>query len=113
LEHSVPQLIPGGLLVTTPSPDLANFSVAVSTLNVAVHDLLAPMSTVPSKQSESPLQPANREPVEGTAVKETTVPDEYVSEQSLPQLIPPGLLVTLPLPLPSLPTAEVTATESM
>jgi hypothetical protein len=106
-------LIPDGLLVTVPSPDLAKFSVAVSTLNVAVHDLLAPMVTTPSTQSESPLHPANTEPAEGAAVSETTVPDKYASEQSLPQLIPAGLLVTLPLPLPSLLTTELTLTVSM
>jgi hypothetical protein len=36
------------------------------------------------------------------------VPEEYACEQSLPQLMPAGLLLTLPLPLPSLLTAETT-----
>jgi hypothetical protein len=72
----------------------------VEVLNVAVHDLFAPMVTTPSEQSESPLQPLNVEPEVGVAVRETTVPEEYGSEQSLPQLIPAGVLFTAPLPVP-------------
>jgi hypothetical protein len=108
LEHSLPQLIPAGLLVTVPLPDLTRFSVAVSSLNVAVQDLLAPMVRTPSKQSVSPLHPAKIDPEEGTAVRVTRVPEEYACEQSLPQLMPAGLLFTLPLPVPSLLTAETT-----
>jgi hypothetical protein len=67
------------------------------------------MVTIPSKQSESPLHPAKIEPEAGTGVKETTVPAEYRSEQSLPQVIPTGLLVTVPLPLPSAVTTDVMA----
>jgi hypothetical protein len=104
----LPQLIPAGLLVTVPLPVLTRFSVAVSSLNVAVQDLLAPMVTPPSRQSESPLHPLKIDPEEGTALRETTVPEEYACEQSLPQLMPAGLLLTLPLPLPSLLTAETT-----
>ena len=104
----MPQLIPAGLLVTVPLPDLTRFNVAVSSLNVAVQDLLAPMVRTPSEQSESPLHPAKLDPEEGTAVRETIVPKEYACEQSLPQLMPAGLLLTLPLPLPPLVTAETT-----
>jgi len=72
----------------------------VEVLNVAVHDLFPPMVTTPSEQSESPLQPANVEPDIGIAVRDTTVPEGYGSEQSLPQLIPAGVLFTDPLPVP-------------
>jgi hypothetical protein len=76
IEHSVPQLIPEGLLVTVPFPDLTTVSMAVSNLNVAVQDLFAFIVTSPSKQSESPLQPANVEPEDGIAVRDTAVPEE-------------------------------------
>jgi hypothetical protein len=69
-------------------------------LNVAVQSLFAVMVTFPSEQSGSPLQPANVDPAAGVAVRETMVPEEYTSEQSLPQLMPAGLLVTDPLPAP-------------
>ena len=47
-----------------------------------------------------PLQPAKVDPVSGAAVKVTRVPLLYVPEQVLPQLMPAGLLVTVPLPVP-------------
>ena len=45
-----------------------------------------------------PLQPANVDPEAGVAVSVTIVPVTYASEQSDEQLIPAGLLVTVPLP---------------
>jgi hypothetical protein len=80
-------LIPEGLLVMVPlplppllNPD-AMFTVrpyppAGFRLNVAVQDLFADIVTTPSKQSVSPLQPANVDPTAGVAVRETTVPEE-------------------------------------
>ena len=106
----MPQLIPDGLLVTVPLPYLTKLRVAVSSLKFAVQDLLPPMVTTPSRQSESPLHPVNREPGDGTELRETTVPEEYACEQSLPQLIPAGLLVTLPLPVPSAVVVEAMIT---
>jgi hypothetical protein len=106
----VPQLIPDGLLVTAPLPDLTTLRVATSGLKFAVQDLLALTVTTPSRQSESPLHPLNIEPEDGTGLRETTVPEEYASEQSLPQLIPAGLLVTLPLPVPSVLAADAMLT---
>jgi len=85
-----------------PLPVLSTLSVRAFKLKVAVQDLFAVIVTTPSKQSASPLQPANVEPEAGIAVRDTKVPEEYVSEQSVPQLIPKGLLVMVPLPLPPL-----------
>jgi len=76
IEHPVPQLIPEGLLVTVPIPDLITVKVTVSSLNVAVQDLFAVIVTTPSKQSASPLQPANVDPEAGIAVRDTKVPEE-------------------------------------
>src|SRR5436190_5973660 len=55
-----------------------------------------------------PLQPLrNTEPNCGETVSVTVVPLTYGSEQSAPQLIPPGLDVTVPLPRPLLFTVSV------
>ena len=45
-----------------------------------------------------PLQPAKTDPEAGNALSVTVVPPEKDPEQVVPQLMPPGLLVTLPLP---------------
>lgn len=47
-----------------------------------------------------PLQPAKTDPEAGTAVSVTVVPPENDREQVVPQLMPLGLLVTVPLPAP-------------
>jgi hypothetical protein len=49
-----------------------------------------------------PLQPAKVEPEAGVAVSVTVVPLLNAAEQVLPQLIPAGLLVTVPFPVPLL-----------
>jgi hypothetical protein len=54
-----------------------------------------------------PLQPAKVEPAAGVAVSVTRVPPGYVPLQALPQLIPEGLLVTVPLPFPDFVTLTV------
>ena len=51
-----------------------------------------------------PLQPAKVEPDAGVAVRVTTVPLLKFAEQVLPQLMPAGELVTVPLPVPALTT---------
>jgi len=48
---------------------------------------------------QSTLQPVNVEPLLGVALSVTVLPKASVSAQSLPQFMPAGLLVTLPLPL--------------
>ncbi len=54
-----------------------------------------------------PVQPPNEEPLSALAVRVTGVPSVYASEQSPPQLIPPGALVTEPLPAPDLLTLRI------
>jgi hypothetical protein len=70
-------------------------------LKVAVTDLAADIVTehVPVPV-QLPLQPAKVEPAAGVAVNVTAVPLAYEAEQVAPQLIPAGLLVTVPLPVP-------------
>jgi len=49
-----------------------------------------------------PLQLAKTDPEAGIAVSVTVVPPENDREQVVPQLMPLGLLVTVPLPVPFL-----------
>ena len=55
----------------------------------------------------APLHPANAEPAAGVAVSCTDVPEAKFALHVVPQLIPAGLLVTVPEPVP----ARVTVTE--
>src|SRR2546429_5243268 len=48
---------------------------------------------------QAPLHPPNAEPAAGAAISVTAVPGAYDSVQSLPQAMPAGLLVTVPLPM--------------
>jgi hypothetical protein len=54
-----------------------------------------------------PNQPANVDPEAAVAVNVTAVPLLRVVEQELPQLIPVGLLVTVPVPVPARFTESV------
>jgi hypothetical protein len=50
---------------------------------------------------QAPDHPANVEPEAGVAVRVTIVPLLKVALHTLPQLIPLGLLVTVPVPVPA------------
>ena len=60
-----------------------------------------------------PVQPPKVEPLAGVAVNVTVVPLLYKAEQVLPQLIPAGLLVTVPLPVPDEVAVFTTVTVSV
>src|SRR5437016_5723315 len=70
-------------------------------LTVTVH-------VVPETESH-PLQPAKTESLAALAVSVTTVPLAYASEQSVPQLMPGGLEVTVPVPAPVRKTDRLTS----
>lgn len=55
---------------------------------------------------QAPLHPANADPEAGDAVSTTDAPDVYDALQLLPQLIPDGLDVTVPLPVPDFATVS-------
>jgi hypothetical protein len=80
----------------------------VDPVNVAVTLRADVMETV---QVEVPLhapdQPENVEPVAAVAVRVTLVPDAKEAEQVAPQLIPAGLDVTVPDPVPAFVTVSV------
>src|SRR5438093_415988 len=103
-EQVVPQEIPAGALVTVPvpAPVLLTVSEKLCSAKVAVTVVAAPSVTeqVPVPVQPPPLQPVKAEPAAGVAVSVTAVPLANVAEQVVPQAIPAGALVTVPLPAP-------------
>ena len=71
----------------------------VALLTVTVH-MLIPV--------HAPDQPANEKPVAGVAVSVTLLPLLKFPLQVWPQLIPDGLLVTVPVPAPAKATVNCT-----
>src|SRR5207244_11658166 len=61
---------------------------------------------VPAPLHPPPLQPVKAEPAAGLAVRVTAVPLAKLAEQVATQVIPAGLLVTVPLPVPALLTVR-------
>ncbi|CDH44882.1 hypothetical protein BN874_20002 [Candidatus Contendobacter odensis Run_B_J11] len=53
------------------------------------------------------FHPAKVEPLATVAVRVTVVPLLNLAEQVAPQLIPAGLVITVPEPVPALPTVRV------
>ena len=103
-------VIPAGLEVTVPDPVPAIVTASVfggMRSNVAVQLRAALIVTLPSVQSASPLHPAKVEPDAGAGISVTVVPSSYISVQSPPQLIPVGLVVTVPEPVPVFDTVRV------
>jgi hypothetical protein len=110
-EQALPQLIPDGLDVTVPlpRPDLLTVSVNRSRVNVALTVLAALIVTlqVAPEAASHPVHPVKREPDAETAVNVTCMPLPKEAEHVVPQLIPAGLDVTLPLPSPCLSTVRL------
>jgi len=79
-------------------------------LNVAVTVVLPLSCTVhePVPEQPAPLQPPKTEPAAGVAVSATVVPVENDLEQVAPQLMPLGLLATVPVPVPDFAIRSVT-----
>lgn len=107
-----PQLIPVGLLVTVPPPAPAAGGVIVVTVSptgdavakYAVQVLAALIATAAMEvvPEQSPSHLTNTEPGSGWASSATAVPLAKICVQDVladPQLIPAGLLVTVPLPI--------------
>jgi hypothetical protein len=107
-EQVAPQLMPAGLLVTVPEPVPFFVTVKVTgvAVKVAVTEAAAVTAHVPVPE-HAPLQPAKVEPAAGAAVRVTTVGGVKDCEQLAPQLIPVGVLVTVPVPVPLLVTDSV------
>jgi hypothetical protein len=88
----------------------AGVSEKFSAANVAVTAPAAFIVTlhVPVPE-QAPLQPVKVDVGFGAALRVTAVPEPKFAEHVLPQLIPSGLLVTIPLPLPASETVSKTA----
>jgi hypothetical protein len=77
-------------------------------VNVAVTAAAAFIVTVHGPVPvQAPLQPVNADPAFGVAVSVTTVPLTKSALHVAPQLIPAGLLVTVPVPAPARVTVSV------
>ena len=70
-------------------------------VNVAAQLIAADIVTLPSTQSALPLQPPKLDPAAGVAVSVTLWTTVNGALQAAPQLMPAGLLVTVPLPVPT------------
>ena len=114
--HVSGQLMPAGLLVTVPLPVPATLTVSGwgvtgggSKVKVAVTLRACVMLTVqgPVPLHPSPLHPANVAPLAAAAVNVTLVPASKAALHAAGQLMPAGLLVTMPLPVPVLLRVKV------
>lgn len=90
---SVPKLTLAGERLTTGP--LLVLNVAVSDLDELIVTAHAPVPV------HAPLQPVNVEPAVGVSVMVTTVPLAKFAVHVPGQLIPAGLLVTVPVPFPA------------
>src|SRR5262245_58589881 len=95
--------------VPLPVPALVMVRAKVWVVKVAVTEVAALRVTVqlPVPLQPPPLHPMKVEPEAGEALRVTGVPLEKAEEQVLPQLIPAGVLLTVPLPVPALLTVRV------
>ena len=109
-EHTDPQVIPLGLEVTVPVPVpvLVTERVDVFSVNVAATVRAVVMLTVQVPVPvQAPVHPAKVEPVPAEAARVTLVPPEKLALHDVPHAIPPGVEVTVPLPVPFLVSASV------
>ena len=119
IEHVVPQLMPEGAEVIVPLPLPARLAASVSVggggggsevilLNVAVQveRALTTMVVVAVVPEQAPDQPAKTESTALAAVNRTESLLLTRVLQSLPQEMPDGIELTLPLPVPALTTAS-------
>jgi hypothetical protein len=98
--------MPVGALVTEPEPLPENVTdrgkLEGTVLKVAVTDCAAFMVTLQAPAPvQAPLQPAKVAPAAAVAVNVTTVPLLKFALQVTGQLMPAGLLLTVPLPVPA------------
>ena len=102
-EQVVPHAMPAGALVTLPFPRPARITVSATGAGAkAAPTVVAVVSVntqVPVPAHPPPDQPVKTEPAAGVAMSVTPVPAPNVAEQVLPQLIPAGELLTVPLPV--------------
>jgi 3D (Asp-Asp-Asp) domain-containing protein len=99
----LPQVIPAGSEVTVPLPTLLTLRGKVGTLRLKVAVTVRSWvicTTQAPVPVQSPLHPVKVEPGAGVAVRVTGRLSGKLAWQVLPQVIPAGSEVTVPLPLP-------------
>jgi hypothetical protein len=106
--QEAPQLMPGGDDVTVPVPLPLFNTVRVwfDALNVAV-TVLSDVMLIVHVDADGESQPdqfTNVEPAAAAAVRATDVPEAYEALHEVPQLIPAGEEVTVPIPVPAFAT---------
>ena len=104
-----------GLTEPLPVPSLLTVKVwnTGSSVNVALAVCAALMVTAHVLAPlQAPLQPVKLEPAAGVAVSVTTVSSKKLAAHVAPQLMPAGLLVIAPLPVPARLTDNVRNTGS-
>jgi hypothetical protein len=111
-EQVAPQSMPVGTLLTVPLPLPAFVTVSANDsgcdAKVAVMEPAAVIETVQVGMLAQPLlQLVKADPAAGVAVKVTSVPLLNEAEHAAPQLMPAGVLVTVPVPLPAFVTVSV------
>src|SRR5258707_4449456 len=111
--HVDPQAIPAGDDVTVPEPKPALVTVSAKLptgvrLKVAVTEVAALMVTVqpPVPLQPPPDHPAKKDPEVAAAESITTVPELKLATHVDPQEMLPGDDVTVPAPVPFLPTVS-------
>ena len=108
--HVAPHVIPAGELLTVPVPlpDVRTDNwklLAAAVLNVAVTEALAAAIMLHADVPlQAPDQPANVELAFGVAVSVIAVPDGKLALHVCPQLMPAGVLLTVPAPVPAATT---------
>lgn len=95
--------------LAAPQPQLpvAESGSAPATTNVAVTDRATVIVTLQAPApAQAPLHPAKVDPLAAAALKVTLAPLSKAALQVLPQSIPTGDDVTVPLPVPALLTSS-------
>ena len=100
--HDCPQLMPEGVLATLPLPvPLKATASTGEALKLAITEVFCVSVTVHTPVPwQAPDHPAKKKFAAGDAVSVTWVPLEKLALQALPQLMPLGLLLTVPPPPP-------------
>ena len=100
--HVEPQLMPAGIVVTTPPAPPATVSVTCDPVTKVAPTLRAAdivTAHVAAVPEHAPLHPAKAAPGPGVAVRVTIVLAANAALHAEPQLMPGGVLATLPFPL--------------
>ena len=100
--HVAPHAIPGGVLLTVPRPLVVTTSgndegPSTKRADATRGALIVTAHVLPGPE-HAPLQPANTQPLAGAAVRVTCAPTRNPAVHALPQEMPAGALVTVPLP---------------